>query len=148
MPSQATKVVEHAQSHEPNAVVRVDALLHFVDVVQTLGGGLEDIFARTSISAETLGRANALIPYRGMIDVLERAATKLNCPSFGLQLASRQGGMPVLGPLEVAMRNSKTIGEAYEYCAEHLQAYSPVVQIRIEREKRNRPSVHSFRDPA
>ncbi len=30
------------------------------------------------------------------------------------------------------MRNSSTVGEAYRYCAGHLQVYSPVVQIQIE----------------
>ena len=30
------------------------------------------------------------------------------------------------------MRNSTTVGEAYRYCAGHLQVYSPVVHIQIE----------------
>lgn len=118
-----------------NAVVRVDALAHFDEVVRSLGGDPDAIFARSTIAKETLTKANAVVPYRGMIHLLELAATHLNCPSFGLQLAARQGGMAVLGPLEVAMNNSRAVGEAFTYCSEHLQAYSPVVQIRIESER-------------
>lgn len=118
-----------------NAVVRVDALAHFDEVVRSLGGDPAALLARSMISLEALSKANAVVPYRGMINLLELAATRLNCPSFGLQLAARQGGMAVLGPLEVAMSNSRAVGEAFAYCAEHLQTYSPVVQIRIEAEQ-------------
>jgi AraC-like DNA-binding protein len=60
---------------------------------------------------------------------------ELDCPDFGLRLATRQGGISVLGPLEVAMRNSSTVGEAYRYCAGHLQVYSPVVRIEMEEDR-------------
>ena len=115
-----------------NAVVRVDALAHFDEVIKSLGGDPIALLERSIITRETLSKANAVVPYRGLIHLLELAAKQLDCPSFGLQFAARQGGMAVLGPLEVAMSNSRTLGEAYAYCSEHLQTYSPVVQIRVE----------------
>ena len=115
-----------------NAMVRVDALAHFSEVVLSLGGKPTTLLERAGIAPETLLKTSAVVPYRGLIYLLELAAAHLDCPSFGLQLAARQGGMAVLGPLEVAMRNSRTVGEAYEYCSAHLQTYSPAVQIRID----------------
>ena len=67
-----------------------------------------------------------------MINLLELSAEELGCDDFGLQLASHQGSTAVLGPLDLAMRNSSTVGEAFRYCAGHLQVYSPVVKIAIE----------------
>lgn len=114
------------------SVVRVDALQRFEEFVKEIGGDPLELFERASISPDSLKKPNAVIPYRALINLLEKSSEKLSYPSFGLQLAVRQGGMQVLGPLEVAMQNSRTIGEAYQYCAEHLQTYSPVVQIQIE----------------
>jgi AraC-like DNA-binding protein len=122
-----------AESHDAKySVVRVDALQHFEEFVEELGGDASWLLERASISRDSLKKPNAVIPYRVLINLLEKAAEKLSYPSFGLQLAVRQGGMRVLGPLEVAMQNSRTIGEAFHYCSQHLQTYSPVAQIQIE----------------
>jgi AraC-like DNA-binding protein len=37
----------------------------------------------------------------------------------------------VLGPLEFAMRNSRTLREAFRYCAEHVQVYSTASHMRV-----------------
>jgi AraC-like DNA-binding protein len=39
----------------------------------------------------------------------------------------------VLGPLDVAMRNSPTLGDAYRYCADHLNVYSSATRICFEK---------------
>lgn len=128
----------HAQAaaHVPmDGVVRSEALRLFSEVVRELGGDPDQLLSQSRIEPASLAKADALISYRSMIHLLERAAVELKCPDFGLRLASRQGGIAVLGPLEIAMRNSSTVGEAYRYCAGHLQVYSPVVHIQIERER-------------
>ena len=63
-----------------------------------------------------------------MVHLLERAASELKCPDFGIRLASAQNGAKVLGPIQVVMANSNTLGDAYRYCAAHLKAYSSAVQ--------------------
>ena len=119
--------------HGPlDGVVRVEALRCYSEVVIELGGDPQRLLAQAHIEPDALTHADALLSYRAMIHLLERTATDLQCPDFGLKLATRQGGIAVLGPLEVAMRNSSTVGEAYRYCAGHLQVYSPVVHIQIE----------------
>src|SRR3546814_16735110 len=84
------------------------------------------------MAPQSLSQVDAFISYRSLIHLLERSAIELKCPDFGLRLASRQGGIATLGPLEVAMRNSTTVGEAYRYCAGHLQVSSPVVRLGTE----------------
>lgn len=119
--------------HGPlDGVVRVEALRLYSEVVTELGGDPSKLLAQSHIEPGALTHTDAVVSYRAMIHLLERTAVELKCPDFGLKLAARQGGIAVLGPLEVAMRNSSTVGEAYRYCAGHLQVYSPVVHIQIE----------------
>jgi len=121
--------------HRPkDGMVHVWALRHFSETVRDLGGDPDEHLAHAHIDPVALTQPEAVVSYRAMIHLLERAALELKCPDFGLKLACRQGGIAVLGPLEVAMRNSSTVGEAYRYCAGHLQVYSPMVHVQIERE--------------
>lgn len=120
-----------------DGVVRVEALRLYSEAVCELGGDPAKLLAQAHIDPNALIQADTVISYRSMIHLLERTALELACPDFGLRLALRQGGIAVLGPLEVAMRNSSTVGEAYRYCAGHLQVYSPVVHIQIEDDRAN-----------
>jgi AraC-like DNA-binding protein len=115
-----------------DGVVRSEALRLFSEVVAELGGDSATLLRYAHIEPSALTQTNSVISYRSMIHLLERTASVLKCPDFGLRLATHQGGIAVLGPLEIAMRNSSTVGEAYRYCAGHLQVYSPVVHIQIE----------------
>jgi AraC-like DNA-binding protein len=113
-------------------VVRIDALRCFNEGVITLGGDPGALMAPTLIKPELLANRTAVLPYRALVHLLERCASELNCPDFGLRLAAAQGGAKVLGPLEVAMRNSASLADAFRYCAEHVQAYSPAARISLE----------------
>ena len=119
-----------------NAIVRVDSIRDaFPRIVNLLGGNSDLLLKKENIAPSLLQQPNAVISYRALISLLERAATELDCPEFGLKLAKLSGdGITVLGPLEIAMRNSKTIGDAYDYCAKHLQVYSRAVHICMERD--------------
>ena len=124
-----------------DGVVRVEALRLYSEAVRELGGDPARLLAQVHIEPNALVQTDTVMSDRSMIHLLERTAVELHCPDFGLRLAARQGGIAVLGPLEVAMRNSSTVGEAYRYCAGHLQVYSPVVHIQIEED---RPSNRHF----
>ena len=54
-----------------------------------------------------------------MILLLDLAATQLNCPDFGLRVASRLRGVEIFGPLGIVMKNSRNFGEALGYVATH-----------------------------
>lgn len=135
-----------AELDSPNKgilIVRTDALRNFTGLVRSLGGDPAALLRKSQIEPAVLDNRNAVISYRAMVQLLERASVELDCPDFGMRLAAAQaaeeGGTKVLGPLAVAMRNSQTLGEAFRYYAEHVQAYSTATQICIE----HTPADHS-----
>ena len=126
--------LDAAADAETTAMVRVDALRKFSDVVTKLGGDPKSLLAKVQIDPSILNHRHAVMPYRSLVLILEHAAAELRCPDFGMRLATTQGGIKVLGPLEFAMRNSRTLREAFHYCAEHVHVYSTASHMRIRRD--------------
>jgi AraC-like DNA-binding protein len=119
-------------------MVRVDALRNFKAFAASLGADPALLLRRFGIEPQALDNHNSVIPYRVMVQLLESAATELNCPDFGMRLAAIQENTKVLGPLDFVMRNSATLGDAFRYCADHVQAYSLATQITLEPVRRSR----------
>jgi AraC-like DNA-binding protein len=116
-----------------SALVRVSALRNFNDLVTGLGGDPPALLQQSQIERAVLDDPNGLIPYVSIAELLERCSVQLRCPDFGIRLAAAQDGIKVMGPLEVAMRNSPTLGEAFRYWTEHIQAYSTALQVCFEK---------------
>ncbi|MDA0339727.1 MAG: AraC family transcriptional regulator ligand-binding domain-containing protein, partial [Proteobacteria bacterium] len=131
-PSEVESELVKADTNPKAALVRVESLRLYPEVVRRLGGNPEEILATEPLDITLLNQPGGMIPYRKMIRLLHRTALELKRPDFGLVLASRQGGAAVLGPLEVAMTNAPTLGEAYRYCAEHLHSYSSVGDLSVD----------------
>jgi AraC-like DNA-binding protein len=119
-------------------MVRVDALRNFKTFAASLGADPAALLRRFQIEPSALDNHNSVIPYRVLVQLLECAATELNCPDFGMRLAAIQESTKVLGPLDFVMRNSATLGDAFRYCADHVQAYSLATQITLEKVRRSR----------
>ncbi len=115
------------------AMVRVDLLHKFAEVVAQLGGDARALLSRAQIDPVALTNRHAVIPHRNYVRLLERTATELACPDFGMRLAAAQGGVKVLGPLGYVMRNSPTVREAFLYAVEHIQVYSTAVRMSFEK---------------
>ena len=114
------------------AVVRVSVLRLFDELVTQLGGDYRGLLAKLQIEPTALESRHAVLPYRTLVHLLERASIELSCPDFGMRLACLQGKGATLGPLYVAMRNSPTLGDAFRYCVEHGQAYSSGTKLFVE----------------
>ena len=117
-------------------MVGATSLRGFTDLVTSLGGDAVALLERVGIEPSLPHRARGEVRYAQVIDLFETAATQLKCPDFGMRLAAvvaAQGATKVLGPLDVAMRNSPTLGDAYRYCADHLDAYSSATRICFEK---------------
>lgn len=123
---------EFAAPGGPSSVVRSAALRKYPEFVAQLGGDASALLTRFQIDPAALANRHAVIPYRAFVQLLERTAAELACPDFGMRLAAVQEGTKVLGPLEVAMRNSTTVGAAFRYCAEHVRAYSTATRVSLE----------------
>ncbi len=114
-------------------LVRTDALRNFKDLAASLGGDPAALLRRSRIDPGVLDNPSGALSYRKMVQLLERASAELDRPDFGMRLAAVQKGTKVVGPLDLAMRNSPTLGAAFRYCADHVQAYSSATQISFEK---------------
>jgi AraC-like DNA-binding protein len=120
------------------AFVRIDAIRDsFAPVVRSLGGNPKKLLLAEHIDPALLDQPDGVLNYRTLISLLERTAEELNCADFGLQLARHNAeGVTVLGPLEIAMRNSTTLGDALTYCGKYVHVYTPAIHINLERDTR------------
>lgn len=107
--------------------VHAQVLRFFPELVEELGGNPRALLRRTDIDGEEEAT------YRQAIQLLELAAAELRCPDFGLRLARMQGGGGMFGPLGLAMRNSRTFGDALTYSVQHIYAHSLAARIRLAR---------------
>ena len=105
-------------------------LLGFGELVEELGGDAAALLASAGQSADSL----STIGYRQLAHLLEHAAEQLNCPDFGMRLATLQGGRRALGPITKVMQNSRTLGDALEFVARHSQAHCQAACIYMERD--------------
>lgn len=114
------------------AMVCVDVLYKFPELVAQLGGDANALLSEAQIAPASLNNRYAVIPHRTYVRLLERAAAELACPDFGMRLTTAQGGVKILGPLGYVMRNSRTLREAFRYCVEYVQGYSTAVHMCFE----------------
>ncbi|CAN7247569.1 AraC family transcriptional regulator ligand-binding domain-containing protein [Phenylobacterium sp. LjRoot219] len=118
-------------------VVHARILRFFPDLVEQLGGEPMLLIRQAGIDTENLSRGRASATYRQLVQLIELAAAKLDCPDFGLRLATLQSGR-MFGPLGLVMKNSQTFGEALDYVSKHTQAHSLAARIwqkRLPHEK-------------
>ncbi len=118
--------------------VHAGTLELFPELVRELGGDPDALLRAVGIEPTVLESQEPRVGFRAMIDLLELAAGRLDCPDFGMRLAARQGGGSVFGPLGKVMRNAATLGEAVRYAATHMQAYSLAGAMPMERNRESR----------
>ncbi|HFK2004807.1 TPA: AraC family transcriptional regulator [Pseudomonas aeruginosa] len=115
------------------ALIRTTSLIGFPPLVRELGGDPDELLRLVQIVPSMLDDGSAVIPYRGMINLLELCAERLRCPDFGLRLAERQNLM-ILGPLAVVAQNAGSVGAALAEVIRFLHTYSPGVQLHLDTE--------------
>ncbi len=113
-------------------VVHARMLRFFPDLVRTLGGAPERLMAKVGMAVGDHALPTETLTYRQVLDLLEVAALELDCPDFGMRLATLQGGR-VYGPLGAVMMSSKTYGEALDYVIGHSAAHSLAARIWLRR---------------
>ncbi|MEO5586991.1 MAG: AraC family transcriptional regulator ligand-binding domain-containing protein [Novosphingobium sp.] len=112
---------------DPGSFEKLNAplLSHFAGLVTELGGAPGALLAAAQISDSDFADPT----YRQAIVLLEAAARALECPDFGMRLATRQRGGSVFGPLGVVMSNSRTFGEALTFACAHSNAHSRAARV-------------------
>jgi AraC-like DNA-binding protein len=111
-----------AQAGERFDAVHARVLHRFPELVASLGGDGRALLREAGITARDL-------TYSQVGALLENAARTLDCPDFGLRLATLQRG-GLYGPLGRAMRHAARFGEALRFVATHNFAHSLAARIR------------------
>lgn len=113
-------------------VARAEVLQGFAELVAGLGGDAHALFCKVQIDPATLDDPSGLVPYRSMVRLLENAAAELRCPDIGMRLANSRSLSKIVTPIDVVMRNSRTLGDALQYCADNVHVYSNAMQLGFE----------------
>lgn len=114
-----------------STLIRASALTGFQSLVSELGDSPEILLRKFNLPAEDAENVEKFIPHRSVVQMLEAAAVRLNCPDFGLRLAERQD-IHILGPLAVIAKHSATAGEAIESINKYMHFYSPAIRVGID----------------
>lgn len=127
MARSGTKALE-SEGGQVFEVVHAKLLEFFPDLVERLGGDPRRLMLQAGIAARDRGEPAADVTYRQVLDLLELAAAELDCPDFGMRLATLQSGR-MFGPLGTVMTNSQTFGEALDYVSRHVEAHSLAARV-------------------
>lgn len=117
--------------------IHADMLRFFPELVEDHGGYPDVLLRQVGITRAAAGyplQAN----YRQFVTLLERVASDLACPGFGLKLAALQADTAITGPFGDAMRNSRTFGEALHFACSHSYAHSLAAGIWLKRSQSGR----------
>ncbi len=125
------------------SVVSAPSLRGYRELVIDLGGSPAQLLRKAGIKPSALDQLAAFISFDSLISLLQRSATELECPDFGLRLAERQD-IGILGTLAVAMRHSATVGEAGLCASRYLSVHSPAVAFKIRPGEEPDETVLSF----
>ena len=101
------------------------------EIIRDRGANCEDFARKAGLDPSVLGDRESLIPYDKHNQLLELAASELDFPNLGLELA-RQQTVSVFGPLFPMMTNQPTIKASLEIFARHLQIRVQNLNLSIE----------------
>jgi AraC-like DNA-binding protein len=127
------------------AMVRAQSVRGYRELVSDLGGNATRLLRKAGIDPAALNQLTAFISFESLVDLLERSATELDCPDFGLRLAERQD-IGILDTLAVAMRYSTTVGEAMECASKYFQVHNAAIAFTISSTQRRGQARFGFTD--
>ena len=116
-------------------LVHADLLRFFPQLVRALGGEPRTMMLRLGIDPDGPSERPSSLNGRSWVTLLERAATELRCPDFGMRLARLQADGSVLGSMGAVMRSANTLGQAIDYVAQHYHAHSLAAHMHLERDR-------------
>lgn len=142
----ASPIVRARRARTAGGLIRSDILRSFEEIACDCGGDFNALLRSVGLGPESLepkmGRPT--LPYGKVVALMNEAARVLRRPDFGLHLASRQPPNGMGGPLNLAMRNSPTIGAAFRFCADHLYTYSDYADLSIRKDQDSRRWILQF----
>lgn len=112
--------------------LNIPLLRHFPELVNALGGNAVELISLAGICASTFRDDAVDLTYPDAMRMLSLAARHLDCPDFGMRLATRQRGGAIFGPLGRTMRSSRTFGDALRFASNHIAAHSRAARVWLQ----------------
>lgn len=129
---------------DTNLPIRASLLRGLPPLITALGGSGETFLAAYGIDTEASVRDDAYLSLRLVERVLEDASRELQAFDFGLRMANGLD-LNVLGPLAIAMENSRTVGEAIECANRFLFVFSPAFSHAVIADPLGNPGLVGIR---
>ena len=124
--------------------IRASLLRGLPALVNAFGGPGDEFLADHGVDAEALGRRDAFISFRLLERIFEDAAREVEMFDFGLRMAAQQD-LQALGPLAIAMANSRTVGDGIQCADRFLFFFSPAISLTVIPDPRGIPGVVGIR---
>lgn len=113
------------------ATIRIGGLRGFLPIIEQFNGDARALCDACGVDVEIFeADEEALISYRVLSDLLEYTAHKLDIPDLGLRIAASHG-IDALGPLALAIQNSKTVAHAMHCAASYLFVHTTALDLNI-----------------
>jgi AraC-like DNA-binding protein len=124
--------------------IRASTLRGFTALVTALGGSGPELLSASGIDQTEIAGRDSFVSLRLLEGLFEDAASQLSVPDFGLRMAAQQD-LNFMGPVTVAIENSRTIGEAVECAKRYLSVHSPAMSLEPIADPMGNPEVVGLR---
>jgi AraC-like DNA-binding protein len=124
--------------------IRASTLRGFSALVTALGGSGRELLDASGVDETEIAGRDTFVSVRLLEQLLEDASARLSVPDFGLRMAAQQG-LDFMGPVAIAMENSRTIGEAVECAKRYLSVHSPAMSLEPIADPLGNPEVVGLR---
>jgi len=112
------------------ALIRRQSLAGFNQLVEELGANVTEVLQACQLNEDLLTGSDGFVRYHDYIVLLETASEVLGCHDFGVRLAAKQN-IDILGPLALAARQAKTLGEALNWVVKYIHFHAQGLQVSL-----------------
>ena len=111
-----------------SSLIKATSLKGIDTLITELGGDTANIMRHCAIEVTLNSLETQSLTYRHYAELLEYCAHSLNCPSFGLKLASKQS-FDILGHIAIAAKSGTDLGEALTWVIKYLHLHTPALNL-------------------
>lgn len=111
-----------------HSLIKASSLFGIDRLITELGGNPHSILQQFNMLSAFHNQHSQFMSYCDYANLLQYCATTLNCPSFGMQLASRQN-FDILGQVAIAAKSGTKLGDALEWVVKYLHLHSPALTL-------------------
>lgn len=109
-------------------LIRASSLQGIDHLIAELGGDFAAIMQQCAINVDFNKLEQETLTYRAYAQLLEHCANTLNCPNFGLKLASLQS-FDILGHIAIAAQTGTNLAEGLDWVIKYLHLHTPALNL-------------------